>query len=180
MTLRYTLDPPLDRRLAAGVSELWAAAVNAGGTLGFVPPVTAQDTRVEVLKYFAVISEGRSRVLVGQDTRGEVKATAYFSFNTTDVMRHWVGLHTVMVHPRLQGQGVGRELMSAVERTARSFDGVRAIKLGCRGGLGLEYFYGACGYEEVGRVPEAIRVGEDEFRDDITMWLSLADLSGEG
>lgn len=173
MALRYTLDPPLDRPLAAGVSALWAEAVNAGGALGFVPPVTPEDTRPEVIKHFAVVSEARGRMLVGVDDSGEVKATAYFTLNSHRLMRHWVGLHTVMVHPRLQGQGVGRELMSAVERTARSFDGVRAIKLGCRGGLGLELFYGACGYKEVGRVPDAIKVGEDEFRDDITMWLSL-------
>jgi hypothetical protein len=51
--------------------------------------------------------------------------------------------------------------------------GIEAVRLSCRGGLGLEDFYARCGYKEVGRVPGAIRVGRGDDRDDITMLLSL-------
>ncbi len=76
-------------------------------------------------------------------------------------MTHWVWLYTVMVHPRHQGRGYGRDLMAAVERTARTapgFEAVEAVRLNCRGGTGVDGFYAKSGYKEVGRVPDAIRV----------------------
>lgn len=63
--------------------------------------------------------------------------------------------------------------MDAVADAARALDGIEAVRLTCRGGLGLEHFYAACGYKEVGRVPDAIRVGPGDDRDDITMLLPL-------
>lgn len=173
MRLRYEWDPPSTPGLEDGVSTLWAQVVNAGGAVGFVPPVTADDTRGEVATYVAEVAEGRARRLVGFDGPGEVKATAHLVFNSHRLMRHWVWLYTVMVHPDLQGQGVGRELMDVAERAVRGLDGVRAIRLTCRGGMGLERFYESCGYQEAGRVPGALKVGEDEFRDDVTMWRTL-------
>ncbi len=52
--------------------------------------------------------------------------------------------------------------------------GVEAIRLTCRGGLGLERFYASCGYKEVGRIPDAIRVAPGDDRDDVIMLLPLA------
>lgn len=43
-----------------------------------------------------------------------------------------------------------------------------------RGGLGLERFYAAAGYKEVGRVPDGLRLAADDYRDDIMMWLPLS------
>lgn len=63
--------------------------------------------------------------------------------------------------------------MDAVADAARTMEGIEAVRLGCRGGLGLEHFYAACGYKEVGRVPGAIRVAPGDDRDDITMLLPL-------
>jgi hypothetical protein len=39
--------------------------------------------------------------------------------------------------------------------------------------MGLEDFYGRCGYKEVGRVPGGLRLSADDYRDDIMMWLPL-------
>lgn len=172
-TLRHVLTDTMDQRLAESLCTLWAEVVNAGGAVGFVPPVTSDDIRPELLRYLDPMAEGRVRLLVGFDERDEVAATAFFSFNTHRLMRHWAWLYTVMVRPSLQGSGIGRELMTVAEKTAREMDGIEGLRLGLRSGLGLERFYGACGYREVGRVPGAIRVGEGEYRDDVTMWLPL-------
>jgi GNAT superfamily N-acetyltransferase len=125
------------------------------------------------VKHLAAMSEGRTRLLVGRDEDGQVAATAFVTFNTHRLMTHWVWLYTVMVHPRHQGKGYGRDLLAAAADAARGFEGVEAIRLTCRGGLGLERFYGSCGYKEVGRVPGAIRVAPGDDRDDITMLLPL-------
>ncbi|WP_155059827.1 GNAT family N-acetyltransferase [Streptomyces blattellae] len=173
MSLTFTLDPAVDPVLRDGVLDLWTDVSNAGGSVGFVPPVTREAIRPELVKHLSAIAEGRTRLLVGHDGSGQVAATAFLTFNTHRLMTHWLWLYTVMVHPRHQGQGYGRDLLSAAEDAARGFDGIEAIRLSCRGGTGLERFYGSCGYKEVGRVPGAIRVAPGDDRDDVHLLLTL-------
>ncbi|RMB82197.1 GNAT family N-acetyltransferase [Streptomyces shenzhenensis] len=173
MPLTFTLDPVVTPALRDGVVELWTNVSNAGGAVGFVPPVSREEIRPELVRHLVAMAEGRTRLLVGQDAAGEVAATAFLTFNTHRLMRHWVWLYTVMVHPKHQGRGHGRDLLAAAADAARGIDGITAIRLTCRGGLGLERFYGGCGYKEVGRVPGAIRVADGDDRDDITMLLPL-------
>jgi GNAT superfamily N-acetyltransferase len=111
-------------------------------------------------------------VLAGLDGAGRLRATAFLGFNTHRLQHHWAWLTTVMVDPSLQRGGHGRALLAAAEEHARAL-GLEALKLTCRGGLGLEHFYASCGYKEVGRVPGGLRVSADDYRDDIMMWLSL-------
>lgn len=173
MPLTFTLDPAVTPALRDGILDLWTDVSNAGGAVGFVPPVTREEIRPELVRHFAAMAEGRHRLLVGHDATGRPAATAFFSFNTHRLMKHWVWLYTVMVDPAHQGRGHGRDLLAAAADAARGFEGIDAIRLGCRGGLGLEWFYGSCGYKEVGRVPGAIRVAPGDDRDDITMLLPL-------
>jgi GNAT superfamily N-acetyltransferase len=176
MPLTFTLDPSMDPALRDGLLHLWADVTNAGGAVGFVPPVTTDAIRPELIKHLAAMNEGRMRLLVGRDEEGAVAATAFFAFNTHRLMTHWVWLYTVMVHPKHQGKGYGRDLLEAAAEAADGFEGIEAIRLTCRGGLGLERFYASCGYKEVGRIPGAIRVAPGDDRDDITMLLPLTRL----
>ncbi|MEU7699500.1 GNAT family N-acetyltransferase [Streptomyces sp. NPDC015492] len=176
MTLTFEVDPAIDPALRDGVLALWADVSNAGGAVGFVPPVTPDEIRPALLKHLVAMAEGGTRLLVGRDAAGAVAATAFFTFNSHPLMQHWVWLYTVMVDPRHQGRGYGRDLMAAVEhtvRTAGGFEHIEAVRLTCRGGTGVDGFYAKCGYKEVGRVPDAIRVAPGDDRDDIVMLLPL-------
>ncbi|TJZ51895.1 GNAT family N-acetyltransferase [Streptomyces piniterrae] len=186
MSVRFDLDPSVTPELHDGICALWETVSTADGAVGFVPPVTREDIRPELLKHLTDMAEGRTRLLVGRDGGGtsrssgagsgggRVLATAFLTLNTHRLMKHWLWVYTVMVHPALQGRGTGRALMAAVADAARTLDGIRGIRLTCRGGTGLHRFYEACGYKEVGRVPDAIKVADDDYREDITMWLDLA------
>ncbi|GAA4906118.1 GNAT family N-acetyltransferase [Streptomyces coeruleoprunus] len=173
MPLNFVLDPPVDLQLRDGVLTLWTDVSNAGGAVGFVPPVTPDDIRPEWVRHLTAMSEGRIRLLAGYDEDGTLAATSFIAFNTHRLMTHWVWLYTVMVHPRHQGKGYGRDLLAATESAVRGFDGIEAIRLTCRGGTGVEHFYASCGYKEVGRVPDGIRVADGDDRDDIIMLLPL-------
>ncbi|MDF3301891.1 GNAT family N-acetyltransferase [Streptomyces tropicalis] len=173
MPLTFTLDPSMDPALRDGILDLWADVTDAGGAVGFVAPASREAIRAELLKHLTAMADGRARLLVGHDEDGRVAAAAFLTFNTHRLMTHWLWLYTVMVHPRHQGKGYGRDLLAAAAGAARGFDGIEAIRLTCRGGLGLERFYGSCGYKEVGRVPGAIRVAPDDDRDDVIMLLPL-------
>ncbi|WP_175412259.1 GNAT family N-acetyltransferase [Streptomyces sp. TRM64462] len=173
MPLSFVLDPPVDRHLRDGVLSLWTDVTNAGGAVGFVPPVTPDDIRPQWVQHLAALNDGRMRLLAGYDEDGAVAATSFIAFNSHRLMTHWVWLYTVMVHPRHQGKGYGRELLAATEKAVTGLPGIEAIRLTCRGGAGLERFYASCGYQEVGRVPGGIRIAEGDDRDDVFMLLPL-------
>jgi hypothetical protein len=60
-----------------------------------------------------------------------------------------------------QAEAVGRQL------------GWAALHLTVRDGTGVERFYAAHGYREVGRLPGALRIGPGDDRDETHMWLTL-------
>ncbi len=173
MSLTFILDPAVTPALRDGILDLWTDVSNAGGAVGYVPPVTREEIRPALVQHFASMADGRVKLLVGHDEEGRVAATAFLTFNTHHLMTHWLWLYTVMVHPRHQGKGYGRDLLDAAADAARRMDGIEAIRLTCRGGLGLERFYASCGYKEVGRIPGAIRVAPGDDRDDVIMLLPL-------
>ncbi|BBC94353.1 N-acetyltransferase [Streptomyces rochei] len=173
MTLTFTLEPPITSALRDDLLDLWTDVSNAGGAVGFVPPVHREEIRPELVRHFVHMAQGRTRLLVGRDAHGTTAAAAFLTGNPQHLNAHWLSLYSVMVHPRHQGKGYGRDLLAAAEKAARATAGIEAIRLSCRGGHGLERFYGSCGYKEVGRVPGAVRVAPDDDRDEIFMLLSL-------
>ena len=174
MTLSFTLDPVLTPDLRAEIVQLWADVTNAGGAVGFVPPVTADDIRVTAEKQYAGAGpDGPDRLLVARESgSGRLAGVLFFESMRFALMEHWRMLKRVMIHPDFQGRGYGVDLMAEAARIGRDW-GLDGLKLTARGGLGLESFYERCGYTEVGRVPGAIRVAPGDDRDDISMWLDL-------
>ncbi len=174
MTLSFILDPEPTPGLRAEIVRLWADVTNAGGAVGFIPPVTVDDVWVTAEKQFAGVGPGLpDRLLVAREgADGPVAGVLFFESMRFAPMDHWRMLKRVMIHPGLQGRGYGVDLMAEAARIGRAW-GLDGLKLTARGGLGLESFYERCGYTEVGRVPGAIRVAPGDDRDDITMWLDL-------
>ncbi|GAA1980438.1 GNAT family N-acetyltransferase [Kitasatospora viridis] len=177
MALHFTLDPEPTPELRAEITTLWTEASNAGGAVGFVPPVTEDEVRPTADKQFGGLGasddQDADRLLVARDGDGRLVAVLFFESMRFGLMAHWRLLKRVMVDPKQQGRGYGRQLLAEAERIGRAW-GLAGLRLTCRGGLGLERFYESCGYTEVGRVPGAIRVAPGDDRDDITFWLPLA------
>jgi GNAT superfamily N-acetyltransferase len=180
--LEFTLDPELTPALHAEVTALWADVTNAGGAVGFVPPVTAEEVVPTADAQFAGLgaagegesAEGPDRLLIGREPgTGRLAAVVFVTDQRFALMSHWRLLKRLMVHPDFQGRGYGLELLAEAERVGRGM-GLAGLKLTLRGGLGLERFYARGGYQEVGRIPGAIRVAPGDDRDDVHMWLALA------
>lgn len=170
MSLRFVLDPEPTPELREQLVELWTDVSNAGGAVGFVPPVTPAQVGPVADKQLAAL--GPDRLLVGYEPGGRLAAVVFFEDMRFELMDHWRLLKRVMVHPDLQGRGYGADLLAEAERVARAW-GLAGLRLTLRGGHGLEKFYGRSGYVEVGRAPGAIRVAPGDDRDDVTMWLDL-------
>ena len=169
MALRFETRTEVTDPLRAQLVDIWTEATNAGGAIGFVAPVERDTVDAKAFGTFAV---GKDVLLVGFED-GEPAAFLVLVDHQFALMDHARLLKTVVVHPKHQGRGYGVELLREAERVARTLDGVEMLHLTCRGGLGLEHFYTKCGYTEVGRIPRLLRVGADDYRDEIHLAKSL-------
>lgn len=175
MTLRFELDPEITPELRAAITDLWTAATNAGGAVGFVAPVErAQVAEAADMALDALTADPEhvDHLLVGYDGE-DLAAWLRIIDRRFSLTNHMPTLKGVMVDPEFQGRGYGAELLREAERVVRTLGGVEMLHLTLRGGLGLEQFYGRCGYTEVGRIPRALRVAADDYRDEVHMLLTL-------
>lgn len=167
---KVSLDPELTPALRRELIACWAAVSNAGGAVGFVPPVTEADVVPLAERTFRALAAtgGPDHLLVLRDPGGRLVGWLVLESRGTGLSAHWRTLKRVQVHPALQGRGYGVALMRAAEDAARSLC-LEALHLTVRAGTGMDGFYARLGYAEVGRIPRALKLSEDDVRDEIYM-----------
>ena len=184
MTLRFEVDPELTEQLRAEIVACWTDVSNAGGAVGFLPPVTMDDVQPTAEEQFAGVLAGRDRLVVGRTVDGgqpgRLAALAFLVGGNHRLRTHSLTVKRVMVHPDFQGSGYGYRLMAELAAVARE-SGVEQLHLDCRGGTGNDLFYKRCGYQEYGRLPKGLKLpgrtqdgaGATPYRDLILMALEL-------
>ncbi len=175
--MRFEVDPQLTATLREEMVSLWLDVSNAGGPVGFVPPVTLAEVWASAHEMFEGIESGVDRLLIGRDG-DQLVAMLIFVSGRFPLTEHWRTVKRVMVHPGAQGRGYGELLMREGERVAREI-GWEALLVTVRDGHGLDAFYRRVGYQEVGRKPAALRVAPDDDRDELLMWLALTPTAGK-
>ncbi len=171
MSLTFVVDPPLTAALEEEIVALWVAVTNAGGPVGFVGPVTAEDVRPTAAAAFAGVAEGVDHLVAGFEG-GRLVAMLFAVDNRFGLKGHWRVLKRVMVLPGSQGRGYGAAVMGAAAELGRG-RGWSGLQVTVRDGHGLDGFYARLGYREVGRIPGALRVGPGDDRDELFMWRDL-------
>src|SRR4029450_10170138 len=83
MALSFDLDPPLTGELRAAIVALWVDVTNAGGAVGFVAPVTADDVVATADAAFGAVVAGREALRAGGDAGGRV---AFVALVTADAV----------------------------------------------------------------------------------------------
>jgi GNAT superfamily N-acetyltransferase len=157
----------VDDALRKDLLACWTDVTNAGGSVGFVPPVTQDDVAPVLDRMLEGIEAGRD-VLALLTVDGDTAGFAALVGSSSPLRRHWATVLRVQVHPSRQGGGLGRVLMAGVHDIARG-RGWEFLYLSARGGTGLDAFYRGLGYTEVGRLPGAIRVAPADDRDEILL-----------
>jgi GNAT superfamily N-acetyltransferase len=161
----------VDAELRGRMLRCWTEVTNAGGAVGFVPPVTEEEVAPFLDALVDRVHEGRELVALLR-VDGEVAGFAVLSLSVSPLRQHWATVLRVQVHPSRQGQGLGRVLMTGVHDIARQ-RGREFLHLTARGGTGVERFYKGLGYTEFGRMPGAIRVAPGDDREEIHMTCRL-------
>src|SRR3954468_6501869 len=80
MAVEFVVDPELDGDLRARIVALWVEVTNAGGAVGFVAPVTADEVRPTAEAAFAGVAAGLDRLVAGMDD-GELVALLFVTDN---------------------------------------------------------------------------------------------------
>jgi GNAT superfamily N-acetyltransferase len=158
----------VDERTRELLTSCWVDVSNAGGAVGFPhPPVDHAQVRAATNALAARVAAGHAKLVVAADADG-VCGWVVLDFNSFVVMRHGAWVRRRQSHPRRRGQGLGKELLRRLEEVARQ-EGLEFLRLTLRDGLGLDEFYGRLGWQQVGRVPGALRVAPGDDRDELHM-----------
>jgi GNAT superfamily N-acetyltransferase len=163
--------PAVDGALRRDLLTCWTDVSNAGGAVGFVPPVSQDDVAPVLDRLLEGVHSGRD-VLALLTVDGAAAGWAALVGSLSPLRRHWGTVLRVQVHPAHQGRGLGKVLMAGVHDIARG-RGLEFLHLTARGGTGVDAFYRRLGYTEYGRLPGAIRVAPGDDRDEILLTCRL-------
>jgi acetyltransferase len=154
-----------NRDLDYRLGNLWLAVTRDGGAVGFAPDAPEVQVRVAAHRALAAVRVGREHLLA-MGTGPDLVGTVFVAPGDADVTRHRGMVTRLMVHPGTQGQGLGGRLLDAAVAHGRSL-GLERLLLSARSGTGLEGFYAARGWTEVGRWPGCLRVAPGDDRDEV-------------
>ncbi len=174
LVLQWLTEPSMvDARTRHQLLNCWRDVSNAGGAVGF-PFLPVEDAHVlpAVDAMVDSLDPLLSRLLlatVDESLAGWLLLVG----NTSKLTAHWGRVMRVQTAIAHRGTGIGRIMMTEVSRAARDDLRLEQLHLELRAGRGLESFYSACGWREVGRWPAALRLSGDDDRDEVLMLLTL-------
>jgi ribosomal protein S18 acetylase RimI-like enzyme len=151
-----------DDELFAGIHELVAAVVAAGGAVGWLSVPEEVDNRAWFDDLIAQARHHKVRVCV-VSLESRVVGFGFWERFSYLVLSRNATVRKVMTHPEVRGRGVGRALLSALIEDARAA-GVENLVLDVRGNNhGAMALYEAMGFEVTGRRPSFIADGDDRY-----------------
>ncbi|WP_020391005.1 GNAT family N-acetyltransferase [Kribbella catacumbae] len=160
-------DAVSDPALRADLLDTWIAATDAGGSVGFTVPAPVHLVAETLDLALERVAAGKD--LLGVLHNGERYVGMGLLVDRDSALNlHWRTVLRVMVHPKYQGGGAGRLLMDGLRQSAVKL-GLEQLQLTVRDGSSLEDFYGKLGYRVVGRHPRAVRVADDDYRDELML-----------
>jgi GNAT superfamily N-acetyltransferase len=140
----------------AGLCALLEDAVDSGASIGFLPPLGADEARAYWREVAAALDDGSRVLVVALAPDGDVLGAGQLDLATRANARHRAEVAKVMVHRRARRQGLGRAVMLALEAEARRH-GRTTLILDTRQGDPSEALYRGLGWTLAGAVPRYAR-----------------------
>lgn len=162
----------IEPRMRSQLLECWREVSNAGGAVGFpFPPVSDEQVSSSIDAMVRSLDQEVNRVLVAT-VNGKLAGWLLLAGNSNELTAHWARVLRVQTALEFRNCGVGRALMEEVARAASEDLALEQLHLELRADMGLEGFYESCGWREIGRWPEALRLPGGD-RDEVLMALAL-------
>ena len=163
--LELRRNPPLEAPLLDALVQLWTDVSNAGGAVGFVPPVTPEAVRPVAEGAFDRVRSGADDLVVAFERQRPI-GLGFLATNSLDLHRHRGTVKRLQRHPDHPGAGVGGAVLDELEAAARG-RGLDLLTLTVRGGTGLEGFYLARGYRLDAGLPARLRMADGDFVEEL-------------
>ncbi len=143
------------RAALPGLIGVLEDAVAGGASIGFLPPLAPGEARAYWESALDAVARGATVLLVARRA-ADVVGTVQLHLEDRANGRHRAELAKLMVHRAHRRQGIGAQLMAAVQQDART-RGLATLFLDTRLGDESERLYRACGWTFVGSIPKYAR-----------------------
>jgi ribosomal protein S18 acetylase RimI-like enzyme len=173
-----TVVPEQGKAFVPELARLLRDAVASGASVGFLPPLGEE----EASKYWSSVLEDiahQNRVLLIARKAGCIVGAVQLELATKPNAQHRAEVQKLFVFQEQRRQGIGRELMQALEPIARTL-GRTLLVLDTRKGDSAEQLYRKLGYTEVGVIPSYAQNAEGVLDATVFFYkvLSLTDEQG--
>ena len=149
-----TLAPSDIPALLPQLGELLRDAVDAGASVGFLPPLDPAEAQHYWQTVVEAVEAGHRVLLVARAVTDDVLlGTVQLDLATRPNALHRAEVSKLLVHTRARRQGLARQLLRTLEDAARSL-GRTTLVLDTRHGDAAEQLYRGAGYQFVGAIPE--------------------------
>ncbi len=137
--------------------ELLRDAVDSGASIGFIPPLQESDAIAFWRKIISDVDAGTRVLLVAQND-GQLVGTVQLGLETRLNSLHRAEVQKLIVHNHARGQGIGAQLMKAIEAEAHKHNRSLLVLDTIQGDSG-DRLYRRLGYIEAGVIPNYARNG---------------------
>ena len=131
-------------------------SVDNGASVGYLPPLTAVEAAGFWRGVLDAVQAG-SRILLLATDGAQVLGTVQLDLATKPNGLHRAEVMKLLVHSQARRQGLGRQLMQAIEAQARQHQRTTLV-LDTLLGEPSEQLYQSLGYVAVGAIPQFARV----------------------
>jgi GNAT superfamily N-acetyltransferase len=156
--IRRILEPYDETKLLRGLVALLQDSVESGASVGFLVPLTLETNERYWLETLKEVREG-NRVLLVADVDDQLVGTVQLDLAKRPNGLHRAEVQKLLVYTSYRKQGLGQELMRAVEKTACDL-GRSLLVLDTLQGDSGERLYERCGYTRAGVIPDYARLSD--------------------
>lgn len=154
------------------LADLLIDAVAAGASVGYLPPLSPAAAEKYWWTVMDAVRAGERRLWAAW--RGAALAgTVQLDLVQKPNGRHRAEVMKLLVHTAFRRQGLGRQLMFAVEAEARAL-GRTTLVLDTLAGEPSERLYQALGWQIAGQIPEFARSGDGRLYPTVIYYKLLA------
>ena len=141
----------IGERELAGLCDVLIDCVGGGASVNFMWPMTRTKAEGYWRWVAASLARGERAVIVAEDGRGEILATAQSVWAPQENQPHRADISKMLVRRHSRRHGVGARVLAAAERAA--FDAGRTLLVLDTASADAERLYERSGWQRVGTVP---------------------------
>jgi acetyltransferase len=145
------LDLNRSEELLNALNALLLDAVESGASVGFLPPLGAEESRDFWQQTLDEAAAG-TRLALGAWVDEQLVGTVHLALATKPNGRHRGEVQKLLVHTRARRRGIAQKLLDAIERAALE-SGRSLLVLDTEQGSDAERLYQRMGYTEAGVIP---------------------------